>query len=394
MQDDIKIYSPGTVVFGSATELNETDLKADKVHLLDSGMSKLAETMIADLKICLKDVEKLRSDMFDDDDIVLESSQLADKPTKTPKTLRKRQRVQDDSNLSPEHGGKKSKGKDNSESMLDRINVLIKSIEDERVRTFDKLKVFEVAQGLVVEKQKETDEQVEKLTNLVENDSILFATMKEDIDAGENELLKDTVVVKRMKTILEIPKDKKLLAKFVQTEGRKLVTDIMGNDDVVKYVATLYSNNNNTNTKGGKRGGKEKDGEPTIPPFKIIFKTREQGIKFRERAVAKAKEEDSDMGKIYFTHMQNNSTRSRTILMWGVVDYLKKEKKESWVNLNQNKPNIQVKEGGKITKTLTFAQAMYDYGEKIDPKTIEEASKAAKWSIGGQLERLFIILKD
>ena len=92
--------------------------------------------------------------------------------------------------------------------------------------------------------------------------------------------------------------------------------------------------------------------------------------------------------------MQNSSTRIRTQLMWGVVDALKKEKKEAWVNLNLNKPNIQIKEGGKITKTLTFVGAMNEYGEKIDAKVIADTTKAAQWNFGGKLERLFIILKD
>ena len=47
-----------------------------------------------------------------------------------------------------------------------------------------------------------------------------------------------------MKTNLEIPRDRKALAKFVQTEGRKLATIINGSDEDVKFVATLYNNNN------------------------------------------------------------------------------------------------------------------------------------------------------
>ena len=53
-----------------------------------------------------------------------------------------------------------------------------------------------------------------------------------------------------------------------------------------------------------------------------------------------------------------------------------------------------MKEGGKIVKTLTFAGAMNEYGEKIDPKVIADTTKAARWNFGGKLERLFIILKD
>ena len=398
MTDDIKIYSPFNVQFASAANIVDADLKPDKVHLLASGMSKVADTMIADILVGLRDVEKLRAERMETEteDIILESSQLANLPSQTPvrSTNKKRPRVEENVEVNLQQEKKNRCDSNNSSAMMDRMEFLIKSIEEERKRTLEKVKGLEENQGKIIKNQKETEVKVDHLTKVVESDSILFATMKEDIDAGENEMLKDTVIVKRMKANLEIPKDKKALAKYVQTEGRKLVKEIIGVDDDVKFVTTLYNNNNTNNSKGSKRGQKEKDDGPTIPPFKIVFKSKERGINFREKAVAKAKEEDSNMGKIYFSHMHNNSTRIRTMLMWGVVDALKKEKKESWVNLNLNKPNIQIKEGGKITKTLTFAGAMSEYGERIDPKVITETTKAAMWNFGGKLERLFIILKD
>ena len=93
MKDDINIYSPGTVVLGTSPNILDEDLKLDKVHLMDSGMEKVAVTMIDDLKIFLKDVENLRSEMMDSDNICFESSQLADRPSKTPKTAKKDQEM-------------------------------------------------------------------------------------------------------------------------------------------------------------------------------------------------------------------------------------------------------------------------------------------------------------
>ena len=403
MKDDISVYSPFNVQLGTISQVAEIDLKADKVHLLETGLAKVSATLIADMKICLKDVEKIREERMEDDnndDIFMESSQLSELPSRTPISNRKRVRVEEAPDKSLKHGKKNRRESDRTDEVLDKISTLVQSIEEERTRTLDKLKMFEQQQVTIVTNQRETEAKLDKLADAVESDSILFATMKEDIDAGENEMLKDSVMVKRMKTSKEIPKDKKILAKFVQTEGRKLVKDIMGSDDSVKFVATLY-NNNNTNANAKKQNKKPGEGEqgieegPTIPPFKIVFKTKEQGVRFREKAVAKAKEEGSEMGKIYFSHTQNNSTRIRTMLLWGVVDAIKKDKKkEAWVNLNLNKPNIQIKEGGKITKTLTFAGAMTEYGDKIDAKVITDTTKAARWNFGGKLERLFIILKD
>lgn len=80
--------------------------------------------------------------------------------------------------------------------------------------------------------------------------------------------------------------------------------------------------------------------------------------------------------------------------MWGVVEGLKKKGKEAWVNQNLNKPNIQIKEGGKIVKTLTFMQAMKEHSKIISAKVISDVSKSAAWNFKGQMERYFIVLKD
>jgi len=130
------------------------------------------------------------------------------------------------------------------------------------------------------------------------------------------------------------------------------------------------------------------------PPFRLVFKTKEIGMQFSEKAVQMSKEGHKDFEKTYFAHQQNAATRIRTSLMWGVVSSFKKEGKEAWVNQNLNKPNIQIKEGGKIVKTLTFVQLMNEYGKKIPAKTLSDVTKSAKWNFGGQLERYFVVLKD
>jgi len=117
-------------------------------------------------------------------------------------------------------------------------------------------------------------------------------------------------------------------------------------------------------------------------------------VKFREQAIAMSKEKKEGFEDTYFSHQQNAGTRVRTSLLWGVVDGLKKKGKEAWVNQNTNKPNIQIKEGGKIVKTITFVQAMQDHGNIIPKKTLEDVKKSAVWNFRNQLGRFFIVLKD
>ncbi len=58
------------------------------------------------------------------------------------------------------------------------------------------------------------------------------------------------------------------------------------------------------------------------------------------------------------------------------------------------KPTLQVKEGGKIVKTMTFVQAMTDYRDKIPAKSKDEAQKLAKKHFPGKVEKTFIAIKD
>jgi hypothetical protein len=53
-----------------------------------------------------------------------------------------------------------------------------------------------------------------------------------------------------------------------------------------------------------------------------------------------------------------------------------------------------MKENGRITESLTFVKAMVKYGDKVPVKAIEEATKLAKKSFGGNLKETFVILKD
>jgi len=251
-------------------------------------------------------------------------------------------------------------------------------------------KVDEDSLKKVEEKQKTTDEKVDKLTEIVSTDTNIIAAMREDVDASENETMKSAVVVKKLVATagVEIPVDKKELSKYIQACGRSLVGKVLGPEleSEIKFVIPLYMK--------GTRAAVGPNEKTFVPPFKITFKNKDVGVKFREQAIVMSKEKKEGFENTYFAHQQNAGTRVRTSLMWGVVDGLKKKGKEAWVNQNTNKPNIQIKEGGKIVKTITFVQAMQDHGNIIPKKTLEDVKKSAVWNFRNQLERFFIVLKD
>ncbi len=95
----------------------------------------------------------------------------------------------------------------------------------------------------------------------------------------------------------------------------------------------------------------------------------------------------------YFTFYQTAATRFRVTLMWAVADAIKTNVKQAWVS-QTNRPTLQIKEGGKIVKTLSYVQTMNEYKDKIPKKTLEDVKKAAQKLYSGNLEKTFIVIKD
>jgi len=309
-------FNAGNMYVGTPIVIETTDLKEDKVHLNDSGLEKLAGALISDALVALKDVDILRNPDGAESDVELVSSQLSDW-SRTPASQRKRTINEEHSESAAAKRAKPTEQvQENSNSeLISTLNQFMQQMREDRKTDSDILKKVELSQNTIVEKQKETEEKVEKLTDIVTTDNDIFASMKEDVDASENEMMRNTVIVKKLVTKEKIPVDKKDLSKFIQEQGRNLVKEILG------------------------------DG-------------------------------------------------AENALMWGVVEGLKKKGKEAWVNQNLNKPNIQIKEGGKIVKTLTFMQAMKEHSKIISAKVISDVSKSAAWNFKGQMERYFIVLKD
>jgi len=411
MRDFSLKFNSGNMYVGSPIVIEETDLKDDKVHLNEAGLAKLVVAIISDAKTALKDVEILRNGTGSDEDLEMESSQLSNW-AKTPETTRKRTR-EDENEIDTAPSGKRTRERDNetvtpvetastssesvpsipaSESssnteLIATLHQFMQQMREDRRVDSDTIRKVELSQNTIVEKQKETDEKVEKLTDIVMTDNEIFASMKEDVDASENETMRNTVVVKKLVIKEKLPTDKKDIPKFIQTQGRALVKQLMGEESEkeVKFVSTLFMKD---------RSSPAPD-EPTyLPPFKLVFKTKEAGMRFREEAVKVSKEGKEGFEKTYFTHQQNAATRIRTSLMWGVVAGLKKKGKEAWVNQNLNKPNIQIKENGKIVKTLTFIQAMKEHSKLLSAKVLSDVTKSASWNFSGQMERYFLVLKD
>ncbi len=73
---------------------------------------------------------------------------------------------------------------------------------------------------------------------------------------------------------------------------------------------------------------------------------------------------------------------------------MKKEKKDSWVTQSSPKPSLMVKDVGTLVKTYSYIEAVTTFGDKIEAKILDEANGLAKRFFYGQVEKIFILLKD
>jgi hypothetical protein len=369
VRDFVGEDSPWNITVANPVKLVEEDVSGDKIHLNKNGKEKLMKSLLADILVCKENLGEGPALDW--------SSQLSSSQVPTPATFRKRPRPVEDIEMEDEDeevGGKKAR----LDTVLDRINVLVKEIKSEREASKAAVQELNAKVDTNIKAVEENKIAIAKLQDQSKASASYDAEVREDLDGLENENLKNTVIVRKLKG--EAPKEKKELRAFIQNKGRELVKEILSQEAAadIKYCAPLYSFVDPTK-KDNKAG--------LVPPFKIGFAAKDMAVKFRDAAVKKAKEVDSLYKDTYFSFYQSFGTKVRCLIMWGICDTIKSKDRECWVNQNLAKPTLQVKENGRIVKTLSFIKAVAEYKDKIPNKTIEEATKIAKNTIPEILEK-------
>jgi hypothetical protein len=373
--------SPRNVFVNSELEIEGTDLKPDLVHLNHSGLGKLASILVKDIKMALADIAVFRDGIADDEDMPL--SQLSQNARKTPGKKKRMHCETTDDEESSASKSKKKKGTAKIDSVLDKLDLLVKEMRDQRTAVRDR---FEKIEDKLEESLVEQSNLKEQIKEIKTSDNTFSATVREDIDAVENINSRDTVIVKKLKSDITIPSDRKELSAVILEAGKKVLREVLGTDSGMKFIAPLYYRNDLRPPKEGQRN--------EYPPFKITFKVLSEAVDFKEKAIKASKIETHLMYKSYVSNHQNIGTRIRLQLLWGAAEVVKKEKKECWVTQGSPKPVLQIKQNATLIRSMSFVDAMNTYGEKIEKKTLEEARKLAMKFFAGQVEKVFLIIKD
>lgn len=376
MCEHVKSHSPGNVAVVTAPDIQHEDLAADKVHLTEVGKKKFAEKIAADIKMGWKEYEKTR-----DEDMAWEETDIEVLSQKNPKLTKKRNRK---NSQEEQEDNVPKKSKEDSE-MMSLMRQMMTEMRDDRKKSTKDNKAMKTEIDNLKETTTEVKQHLEQIESEKESNNIYTATVREDLDAVENDNMRNVVIIKKLASNQAIPRERAELTKVIQKVGREVVKDVVGNDSAVVFVSQLYT---------GKEAIRITEG--FFPPFKIVFKTKQDGMRFKELAVQKSKDQKEKLYKAYFTTQQTLGTRIRTGLMWKVAEKIKNPEKgiDAWVTQNLTRPMLQVKGEEKFQRGYTFVNAMIKYGSKIDDKAKEEAQKVAHKHFPGQVQKLFIVIKE
>jgi hypothetical protein len=227
-----------------------------------------------------------------------------------------------------------------------------------------------------------TDGSIQKLTvellNRRENDNLMFARIREELDSISNAKKEDRVVITGLSSKVPAPaalEDRKAwMAKIVEALLIKLDPELVGN--------ILFINQ-------GRNNGRD------IPMAEVRFKSIEWAKKARMLFVAKMKSGE-DMGKIHMANSVCLATRVRVDILKAMAkQFSSTDEKSMYVSAYTSRPVLHEKRGeGQKPFAFTFADAIQKFGCELQQEMLGEAYKRAGRAFAGQLEQHFVVLKD
>ncbi len=194
MNEESTKYSPQNVTTALEPEITPEDLEADKVHLNQDGKKKFAARLVEHIKLGKEEIEKYKGSGEADSDKEWDS--LERPSQKTPKTNKKA--TKRTRNPSENEEIEKKKSKEDS-SVTDVMKEFIAEMRDDRKKQDKRTTKLEEQVTTLKAYEIESKQNFVKIWEAQEKDEIYTATVREDLDVVENESLKNTVIVKKLR---------------------------------------------------------------------------------------------------------------------------------------------------------------------------------------------------
>jgi len=370
------------ITFAQPTILELSDIAKDKVHLTTTGMKKYLETIIG--KIDVDTEEEMEQDSSD----WAASTTTPGKMNLRSNSKRGREEYKESEDPLKTIKRPRATGKSELLRIFDEIRELSKKMQksNENIENYSKkLDANVVTTTTNTKSISDLGKKVDKQEKRMDKMDTAIAQLEERADESINENLKDVIIVRRLKHKDPIPKTKAEINTMLKVIADKMVVDMGGAADTIKFVAMAYGEIDQA--KQARRHG-------TVPAFIIGFKQKQDAISFKEAGSKKAKIEGGDYHKVVFAYRHCLGSRIRTMILWKIVNKLKEEGKETWVNVNMTRPKLQIKNGDKYPLEFDFVQAITKFkGKLIDPD-LKEANDIARRHYKGRCQQVFLVLKD
>jgi hypothetical protein len=219
MKEQHTIYSPANVCIVGEPIIEASDLQSDKTHLNEEGQRKFYEKIKADLMEGKEEITKFID--FGNDWSNVELSQKLSQ--KTPKTAKKRQRTEDTDmeEITVENTPKKKKDETKEEeTVMSILKSFMAEIKKDRRLSTKKAEELEESIDKLKESEIEIRQEMQVLKGKKQTDITFSATLREDMDAIENESLRGVVIIKKLKTKQKTSADKTEMNKLAQEGGK------------------------------------------------------------------------------------------------------------------------------------------------------------------------------
>ena len=383
LKDHVTNAGLSNLTYAEGCKITESELAQDKVHLTSEGKEKYIQYLSG-----------IASTTLEEDDSTQSSMNWSQTPTPTPtisrfnlrSNLRSSNKRIRNVSASEDEATVTKRGKTTDlDIIMSELRSMRKDMINERAAAVEKTEEIVAKLNVNIQTSSNNSKKIETIEKKVASSGLSIALMKEDLDAVENERLRDIVLVRRLKSESRMPAKKNELNEVLKPIVLKLLSDLGVAEDELKFFALAYSSLDPK--KQASRPGQ-------VPAFKIGFKTKETGIKFKDAGAKASKDATSNLYKVGFTHQQCSGSRIRSAVMWAIVNKLKEEGKEAWVNSATNKPRLQIKTTEKFPKDYTYIEAVNEFGQKLTKKDLKDLNDQARKFFKGQVEQVFVILKD
>ena len=221
------------------------------------------------------------------------------------------------------------------------------------------------------------NEVIAKLEKRQENDNLLFARIREELDFIANTKKEDRIVISGMSTTVPKPANQVEVRQWIDEIVKSaLMTIVPEAREMVQFVSA----NRSFGT--------------AVPVCEVKMKDREGAMKIRKE-FGKQRKDGKVVGGIFVSNSVTLGTRVRLEVLKAIAKKCSGPEEDMFVQGFVSRPVLQIKpKNGGSQRALTYVDAIVKYGGRVGQDELGVAYERAGMSFVGQMSQNFVVLND